>query len=1270
LTIEQVGEEELRGIEQQRELMTRMDEVSMQIQGVSDQVAGVNKGVVGVSEQVKELAGQIAVGFKASSTQLESVKSGLGALHLDTLRIQADAKLAGARAEASVLRNASRSESLREEWSGGSEAPLPPGVGAGASARARAGVGAAAGAAAGAGEGVYAGVDAGVDAGVGVPSNGGVVAVMCSRIPRVAAGLAEVPGCNRLQGEAGALKRAGACMLWPASTESMVDSIEEHNPSVVHIAGHNHYREGGPRLMGFSEGGDGDGLTEINPEQLADFIVGSAVACGAGNCALECVVLSTCQSVTFAQALLSHATRDQYRIKSLRVVCWPELTDDLMCLRYAKGFYKHLGLLREKRALAESDWISVCHANGLRQVRIKKVKLNPELLRGDSNLVVTQVELPQLFDAQCIRAKRGDEGAGAKFVMVTVDTPRGHEALQKLHRVLEEVTGAMEGPQCRQAPTDSIRSLFGEVELSWRVKFEGDLADVLKSHRQFIDDLTELCGEDAVTWKLCQGSIVAHITSPIRNYRRARARFGEASAGNNEISVRCGGFTAKSVELGDWIMIDSEAWSQLDQEAAARLRDSFDEAGLGHLLKVLLLLAEPTLRCGESQCVGKPWGEGSSRDEEDAVGTAIRDLIRDSIDSGAFNEESRSNAIAAAMDRGYDKEAAIALVDKRLRESAANEKWKQVQVLNEQQRQPMLDLLSRTGKTVDCISVDLVCKITTELFVDPVTTVDGETYERGAIEHWFALGNTTSPSTNQQVDPSFLISNVNLRQRLTTFKEELQTELIKLVPLQYKTIQAAVDAAADGAVVVVSHGKYAENITIQGKRVGLVAADGDEGEVVVSGRVFDGMRDALTVTAVSGGVITVSGTGTAGLEIRGIVVEGEGAEGNGIEVRGAGSATIHGCTVRGCPNSGVSISGEGSMATLRSNTIHSNKKYGVEVLGGSAGSVLESNLIHTNDGQGVFIDGEGSMATLTSNIIHGNKKGEAQKVAAVQLLREQACDWSCEGVKEQLQACGETDEMSKAMHFLRKQVEAAETDVEAILRSGSSYPKQRSDAEADDQEQQQAICIAKRDEFRNQLHEALSPLRELLEKRWEVLGRCPDESLGDFTVAARSQERLRMQEFEAIESLSDKKKQQCQEIHTLLQSIGTLTVQVHDWEICLGEVELQEMKELRAGGLSPQKAGASGGAVCYVCEEEAATLQCGECDGRCFCEDCSAFFHRKGVKKSHTPIAIGSSKAVGKQQSSENCKQQLVVSKRQLEKEQQRLSKLAVPHFPEHSGIY
>jgi hypothetical protein len=56
-----------------------------------------------------------------------------------------------------------------------------------------------------------------------------------------------------------------------------------------------------------------------------------------------------------------------------------------------------------------------------------------------------------------------------------------------------------------------------------------------------------------------------------------------------------------------------------------------------------------------------------------------------------------------------------------------------------------------------------------------------------------------------------------------------------------------------------------------------------------------------------------------------------------------------------------------------------------------------------------------------------------------------------------------------------------------------------------------------------------------------------------------------------------------------------------------------------AGGTSPQKA--SGTIVCSVCGEPA-TLICGECDDKLYCDGCSAFVHSKASKKSHTSCSL------------------------------------------------
>jgi hypothetical protein len=69
--------------------------------------------------------------------------------------------------------------------------------------------------------------------------------------------------------------------------------------------------------------------------------------------------------------------------------------------------------------------------------------------------------------------------------------------------------------------------------------------------------------------------------------------------------------------------------------------------------------------------------------------------------------------------------------------------------------------------------------------VDPVITADGQTYERAAIEKWFAEGHTTSPSTGLSLESLALIPNLALRKT----REEYVNSLLK----------AAQDTAADGS---------------------------------------------------------------------------------------------------------------------------------------------------------------------------------------------------------------------------------------------------------------------------------------------------------------------------------------------------------------------------------------------------------------------------------------------------------------------------------------
>ena len=70
------------------------------------------------------------------------------------------------------------------------------------------------------------------------------------------------------------------------------------------------------------------------------------------------------------------------------------------------------------------------------------------------------------------------------------------------------------------------------------------------------------------------------------------------------------------------------------------------------------------------------------------------------------------------------------------------------------------------------IPYDYCCPLTYELFVDPVITADGQTYERGFIQDWIDRGNNTSPITGLALAHTGLVENIALRNVVQEWKTE------------------------------------------------------------------------------------------------------------------------------------------------------------------------------------------------------------------------------------------------------------------------------------------------------------------------------------------------------------------------------------------------------------------------------------------------------------------------------------------------------------------
>ena len=64
-----------------------------------------------------------------------------------------------------------------------------------------------------------------------------------------------------------------------------------------------------------------------------------------------------------------------------------------------------------------------------------------------------------------------------------------------------------------------------------------------------------------------------------------------------------------------------------------------------------------------------------------------------------------------------------------------------------------------------------VCPLSLKLFIDPVSTVEGFTYERAEITPWLEQGKLTSPSTNMPLAATNLIPSMAIRAGVISFIE-------------------------------------------------------------------------------------------------------------------------------------------------------------------------------------------------------------------------------------------------------------------------------------------------------------------------------------------------------------------------------------------------------------------------------------------------------------------------------------------------------------------
>ena len=176
------------------------------------------------------------------------------------------------------------------------------------------------------------------------------------------------------------------------------------------------------------------------------------------------------------------------------------------------------------------------------------------------------------------------------------------------------------------------------------------------------------------------------------------------------------------------------------------------------------------------------------------------------------------------------------------------------------------------------------------------------------------------------------------------------------VPDDYSTIQAAVDAAADGDTIIVRDGSYTENIDVT-KQLIIQSEDGADSTTVTAANSDDYIFYVTTDS------VTISGftvTGATGEKKAGIYL-GDGAD----------HCTISNNTVSN-NYYGIHLDAS-SNNTLQNNTCYSNSNEGIFLLSSCNNNTIDNNISYSNGAHGgIFVWKSCNNNTITNNECHSN----------------------------------------------------------------------------------------------------------------------------------------------------------------------------------------------------------------------------------------------------------------------------------------------------------
>ncbi|MCD6174432.1 MAG: right-handed parallel beta-helix repeat-containing protein [Planctomycetes bacterium] len=234
------------------------------------------------------------------------------------------------------------------------------------------------------------------------------------------------------------------------------------------------------------------------------------------------------------------------------------------------------------------------------------------------------------------------------------------------------------------------------------------------------------------------------------------------------------------------------------------------------------------------------------------------------------------------------------------------------------------------------------------------------------------------PAIDMPVLPELVFSKVN------TLSDLQKNSPVLVVPDEYETIQAAIDAAKEGDTIFIKEGVYSGHVSMKKKngirmvgqntsKVILRTTDPNNYSVLHVEDCRDVVISDLTVSETMKNLgdrnssVTVQHSDFKILNCR-----ISNTRGSGIAYYSASKGVIKNTLVELCHSDGISLSETGTDVTLSDCCIRDNKKSGFNGYKG-ANVVIHNTLLERNE-SGLLISQQGTEATLTHCVIRENAK--------------------------------------------------------------------------------------------------------------------------------------------------------------------------------------------------------------------------------------------------------------------------------------------------------